>query len=563
MRNKLVLVAVVLGLVPSIVHFAVADAGALRAPTPIYITMGVAAISGILLFGWALSWWSRFREKWFILLLWFVSVLAILLGGTSLANVIGQWSAQLRLGEVYELTLVLLVTASVCLVQVLISIWLATNDMKWPRPRRITSAVLAVGVMASLGMAVDISRGSSVQSTLSSGSEENPDIPSGVSEVSWRLELPEGESAYRVWPISSGALIGLTSGALVINPDAGTESWRYRWPGANARLGAAPWGENVVSYFTTYEQPDGVEETSELVGLDSASGRVNHAESYPFEYPHPERRLTLPQRSISLDIAGDTVVRADAGSMVSGFSATSGEHVWDFDGSPSCQPDTSMSDSGSTRFFAGYVHVFVPVYCLADDGGTSGASRVVVHTVNAATGELEWVYEDPISSGGLPPNISVSHDGTRVYFDHEESQTFAVADSATGEMISSGEREDFRIVGSVPGGSGAMFLVRNGSTYTLAEEGALSPDTITLSEGSGHDVSATSEALYVVDWASDGSGPATVTVYPWDGSEPSSIEDVFGRDLSEDESARIQVVPGGVMVSAFESFLFTELVALR
>ena len=53
-----------------------------------------------------------------------------------------------------------------------------------------------------------------------------------------------------------------------------------------------------------------------------------------------------------------------------------------------------------------------------------------------------------------------------------------------------------------------------------------------------------------------------LTDHPWDGAASRTVENVLGRELSEEEAAGVRVVPGGVIVYAVDSGRVTSAVAV-
>jgi hypothetical protein len=244
------------------------------------------------------------------------------------------------------------------------------------------------------------------------------------------------------------------------------------------------------------------------------------------------------------------VVRTGARAPLEIYGASSGALLWRFDESPGCTPggEDSVLDLAITPDL-----VLAAVLCR-------GGGAPVLHAFDTNTGELLWTHNATVQDGPAGSAIAVSSNDSSLFRYDVHSGSYFTVDTRTGEELSSGTWKDPR-----PSGErleedlweevvGNGVLLGSDPVLTLTESGGEPAHTVELPATDGQrSLTATDEELYTVSWSESGDRTVDLTASPWDGAAPRTVENVLGRELSEEEGARVCVVPGAVIVYAVDS----------
>ncbi|MUL44099.1 PQQ-binding-like beta-propeller repeat protein [Streptomonospora sp. PA3] len=409
-----------------------------------------------------------------------------------------------------------------------------------------------------------------LQHTTAGGDPAAAGSPGGFGPHLRQLDLPA--EADSVQPIAAGFLVLLPDGVVAVDPRSGEERWRYRLLGSFASARVSPdFGKVVVLFFRSPQV--GPSPRTTRATLDAATGELLHASAgHGHLYGHG-----LAAAGADRPVAGeDVTVETDderGGFLVRGTS--SGAPLWEFDGSADCVLDTSLNMDAVSDLVVTDRRVYAATDCVGGGERAREADTVIVHAFAAATGELLWTHaaEGGYDQAGL---LSGSTDGSRLYRYEPESGRFFVLDAATGEELHKGswskeapEWNSDRVTvqdpaawatltsgaysraawTAVPGGG---LLLGRETGFTLTRPDGEPVRTVELprpDEGAHRQAAATASALLVLDWTADPSAPVALTSYPWDGSAPSTVDDVLaGRGVPAGASVNLLPTQGAAAV---------------
>ncbi|MEU0491583.1 PQQ-binding-like beta-propeller repeat protein [Nocardiopsis sp. NPDC006139] len=500
-------------------------------------------------------------------LLWAVLWSAVLIVAVCLSVLGGYARASLFPGDWYRITPTMVAAVVSAGFQMLLAtamVLLYRRESGVPDGKAMTllAPVAAVAVLAGVGaVAQDTFRslGPWPEHMVAATEPAPPEIPAEVEGIPRSLDLPLGE-VRGLEAIAPGVLFTLPDGVMAVDPLTGAELWRYRSPGTDTRTLVAPDGTSLV----VEEYPDSTGDTrpeTMRITLDAMSGRVLHRSQ-------DDQRLLADEiapvesdsRSAEPWEGENVIVRTGEQIPMTVYGASSGALLWSFQGTPDCAPaeEAPVLDLEVTREL-----VLSALMC-------QGGNVPVVHAFDAATGELMWTHESENSSGRLGSSaLTVSSDGSLLYRYDGHSKMYFTIDTRTGEERATGTwqnpypREGQRkwdLWGEMVG-NGVLLGSEQALTLTTAD--GEPAHTLELPTADGHrHLATTDQELYTVDWPDSGDRTVDLTVNPWDGTAPHTVENVLGRELSEEEGARVRVVPGAVIVYSVESGTVNAAVAV-
>ncbi|GAB2519617.1 hypothetical protein GCM10026982_53390 [Nocardiopsis aegyptia] len=502
-------------------------------------------------------------------LLWGAIVFSTATTAFSVSYLYGYVQAELNAGESYRLLSGIVALAGTSALQLVLACLVhLAHERTWPAPRKGAALVVGLVLIAGVGAAAEHTMRSlaqPVQQVFSGQEHPTPDIPGRLSGDVQALDLP-WDRMNGLEPISSGLLLELDDGVLAVSPETAEEIWRYRHPGAVAQSFVSPDMSTVVVELTPRGSLEDPEQVTSRVTIDAGSGEVLHTVE--------DRQRVL--ESLSAIDASDEGVPFEGENVIpvtgehpplAVYGASSGAQLWTFDGTPECAPDTSRADNVVSSIAVTETQVFASMYCL-DNGQPPDLLTSVVHAFDSASGELIWTHEIEDATQSTGGVLATSFDGSLLYRYENVSRDYFTLDSSTGQEVGSGHWEgpgpEDNVWDSV---LGEGILLNEGQTFSLTDASGETEHILEIplrdeDGGRSWPMSATEEALYVVDWKPGAKAPATLTAYPWDGSEPSIVENVFGRDLNSKEHAGVHVTPGGVIVYAWDDTSYTALVTV-
>lgn len=552
-RRRLPLLGVFLGPLPLVVNFAVQTSGVPYSPAPPYLLYGTLLVSVLFL----AYWWRGVRAEnghtpAGRTTLWAVVVLAAFSGAFGFSYMSGYAADELRSGETYGLLSTVLVSAGVGVSQALLAaVVLVARGGGRRVLHRGVAAVAALAVIVGLGAVAEHTTRSlrSPFHHVTTGTDRAPlEVPARIGGAVHTLDIPEGD-VWGLHAISSGALWELGDGVMAVDPRTGDELWRYRHPGAGARVWVAPDMETVV---VEVHLPWDGEDTglgTVRVTLDAGSGRILHT------VEDRQRLLGDKLSAVASEVppveGEGVVVWTGTMPVLQVFGASSGALLWEFHETPECVPDTSHGTYVINSPAATQEQVFVPVRCLDADGGSFPGTAIVVHAFEAATGELQWTHEVEDSDEAVAGIVTASSDGSLLYRYEHRLRAYFTIDTATGREISTGQWEEPGLHGDTwDGVLGDGVLLGTDRVLTLTDAHGAPAHTLELPEVEGNapwSMSVTDEVLYTAE-REGRAWPVTLTAHPWDGSAPDVVENVLGRALLPDEWLRVRAVPGAVVV---------------
>lgn len=376
--------------------------------------------------------------------------------------------------------------------------------------------------------------------------------------LAWDLPDGEGESVRGIRRVSSGLLLVLADGVLVIDPGSGDELWRYRWPGV---VDTPPWvdssweGDRVLLEAIMPPGEDGSGRNTVRTTLDADTGEVLH------QVEDQKVLFGDSPRFESVEVAGEPPWEDEGVIAVPGleevlrvFGSSSGALLWDYGQSEFCYPDIQFGEEVVNDIVVTDQHVFALLRCRDDELQTSRQEGMVLHAFGVTSGRLLWTHAERNMEG----IIGVSSDGSILYRYDALSDSYVALDTSDGEELSVGEWKEPRPVkdhwDSVKGVGvllGEGFPVE-GRTFTLTDpHGQLTSLEIELpeaAESTEERIDVGENFLHTLRWGT--SGDVELTQYSWMDGSSEVVTDVLGRNLEADEYADVLAIPGGVVVYA-------------
>lgn len=585
LRRHLLLVGGLIGFLPLLSQAVLAWSGTPQSPVPWYVLYGSSAATVLLLVHW--SWDVRAKEieasTVSSVLPWVATGAGVLVAAMAFSFVSGYSEVELFPGERYFLPATAVVTVVVSGLQGIVAVVMIVLDHREdgvPGSGPALSLGLAVLLVFSAGagaVAEDVVRSPRPAAEHLTTEAEHPalEIPAVVEDIDRTLDLPDG-SVIGLQAVASGVLLKLDDGVMVVDPVTGNELWRYRLPGSVTRSVITPDMGSIVMEAYMPSRDDDPSPDTVRVTLDAGTGRILHRTQDGQRLLKSEMSPDSHDADAAEPLDGESVVvRNEEDVPLEVYGASSGALLWSLADSSECTLDESASNIVMDREVTGD-HVFVQVSCF--EGSGDSRRRVPrVFAFASVTGELMWTHEIP-ADDYLGGEVTASTDGSLLYVlvayweDRVDGspRRYSTLDAETGEEVASGDWGDIRP--SREPGEGELWKSVLGNGALLGSDPAL---TLTDAYGSpehtrelpstdgNRRIATTDEVLYSVEWPESGDRSIDLTVYPWDGSTPHTIEDVLDRPLPEGEVAGIRVVPGAVVVYSVESNLVTSAVTVR
>jgi outer membrane protein assembly factor BamB len=218
------------------------------------------------------------------------------------------------------------------------------RDRRWPAPvAGLTGLAAGAGAVAAVFVAVelrpvDATTGQALAPDPAPrpGAADASGVPSGVSGVGWRWEVPDGQAVVDTVVAGGGAAVLHLDGVTLLDTRTGEERWRYRRADAHATdIAAAPDGSALVVAFSAKDHAGGSE--LRLVALDAATGRVRSEHRSP-DVDFRDASPALPE---SFAVTADTFLVEDEdsdgdGRSFTAFGLDSGERAWRFAAPEGC-----------------------------------------------------------------------------------------------------------------------------------------------------------------------------------------------------------------------------------
>ncbi|ASU59859.1 PQQ-binding-like beta-propeller repeat protein [Nocardiopsis dassonvillei] len=568
-RRSLLVSGGLIGLLPLLLHLVLTWVGTPHVSAPSYVLYGPLAATVLLVVAWLRDVRAEADEASAVrsVLLWASLGIAVLVVAVALSHMSGYAEVELFPGERYRLMPTVVATVAVGGLQVLLAAAAILLDR---REHALPGGTVAVSVAVVVALVVPAGAGVVAERALRpphlgvehlvAGTEPAPrEVPAGVEGVPRVLDLPLG-AVWEVEAIAPGVLFELSDGVMVVDPVTGDELWRYRSPGSDTRtLVAADGGSLVVEEYlsSTDDDPD---PTTVRVTLDATSGRVLHRSEDNQRLLADEVSPVAHDSQNAKPLEGESVVvRTQAQVPLEVYGASSGALLWSFQETPDCVPDgeDSVLDLEVTQEL-----VLAALLCR-------DKAVPAVHAFDAVTGDLVWTHEAGNADGLAGSALTVSSDGSLLYRYDVHSDAYSTVDTRNGEELASGMWQNPRPSGEQleedlwENVTGAGVLLGSDPTLTLTDSDGVPEHTLELPATDGQRrLAVTDEELYAVRWPGSGDREVELTIHPWDGAASRTVENVLGRELSEEEGAGVRVVPGGVIVYAVDSGRITAAVAV-
>ena len=556
-----------IGLLPLLLHLVLMWVGTSQVSAPPYVLCGPLAATVLFAIAWFRDARAEADEASTVrsLLLWAALGFAILVVAVALSHMNSYSEVELFAGERYQLMPTVVAAAAVGGLQMLVAMVAILLDR---REHALPGGGVVVFLAAASTLVVSAGAGVVAEGALRRPGVEHlvagvefpaREIPVGIEGVSRVLDLPRG-AVRGLEAITPGVLFRLEDGVMAVDPVTGDELWRFRSPGSDTRTLVAADGDSIVVEEYPAPTDDDPDPSTVRVTLDATSGRILHRsedhqrllrdEVSPVAYD-AENAEPLEDESV--------VVWTEAQVPLEVYGASSGALLWTFEESPDCAPDgeDAILDLEVTRDL-----VLMGVRCL-------GETIPVVHAFDADTGELLWTHEARTSNERAGSALTVSSDGAVLYRYDVHSDTYFTVDTRTGEQLATGTWQDPRPSRDWLESNlweevlGDGVLLGADPALTLTDARGEPEYTLELSATDGHrNIAATDENLYAVEWPEDGDRVVELTVHPWGGAAPRTVENVLGRELTEEEWVGVRMVPGGVIVYAGDSGRITTAVAV-
>ncbi|OKI18393.1 hypothetical protein A6A08_24835 [Nocardiopsis sp. TSRI0078] len=574
-RRRLPVSGCLIGLLPFLLHLVLTWVGTPHVSAPPYVLYGPLVATVLFVVSWFRDVRAEADEASTVrsVLLWAALGVAVLVVAVAFSHLSGYSEAELLPGERYRLMPTVAVTAAVGGLQMLFAAAAILLDR---REHGVPGAGVVLFLALVSTLVVPAGAGVVAEGALRpprpgaehlTASVEPParEIPAGIEGVPRALDLPQ-DAVRGLQAVTSGALLQLGDGAMVVDPLTGDELWRYRTPGSDIRILVAPDGDSLV--LEEYPPPtdDDPAPATVRVTLDAMSGRILHR-SEDLQKLLTDEVAAVAHDSENAEPPEDesVAVRTGASAPLEVYGASSGALLWRFEESPECVPDgeDTVLDLEVT-----HDQVLASLRCLGEGGGADGTIPVV-HAFDSVTGDLLWTHEAANPNDPAGSAITASSDGSLLYRYDVHSDAYLTVDTRTGEELAAGTWEDPR-----PSGErleedlwedviGDGVLLGSDPTLTLTDARGEPEYTLELPSTDGQRRFATTdEDLYAVAWPGSGDRAVELTVHPWDGAASRTVENVLGRELSEEEAAGVRVVPGGVIVYAVDSGMITSAVAV-
>ncbi|MEE2038984.1 PQQ-binding-like beta-propeller repeat protein [Nocardiopsis sp. CT-R113] len=564
-----------IGLLPLLLHLVLTWAGTSHVSAPPYVLYGPWVATVLFVVSWFRDVRAEADEASTVrsVLLWAALGGAVLVVAVAFSHMSGYSEAELFPGERYRLMPTVAVTAAVGGLQALVAaaaILLDRREHGVPGGGAVLflASASTLVVFAGAGVVAEGAlRPPSTGPEHVTASVEPParGIPAGIEGVPRPLDLPQ-DTVRGLQAVTSGVLFQLGDGVMVVDPLTGDELWRYRTPGSDTRTLVAPEGDSLV--LEEYPPPTDDDPAPETVRvtLDTMSGRILHRSEDLQKLLTDEVAAVAHDSGNAEPLEGESVVvRTGASAPLEVYGASSGALLWRFEESSGCVPD---EEDAVLDLEVTHDQVLASVRCLGEGGGAGGAVPVV-HAFDSVTGDLLWTHEAANQSGPAGSAVTASSDGSLLHRYDVHSHAYFTVDTGTGEELAAGTWEDPR-----PSGEeleedlwedvvGDGVLLGEDPTLTLTDARGEPEHTLRLPSAHGQRrFAATDEDLYAVEWPGSGGRAVELTVRPWDGTASRTVEDVLGRELSEEEAAGVRVVPGAVIVYAVDSGTVTSAVAV-
>lgn len=574
-RRCLPVLGGLIGLLPLLLHLVLTWIGTSHVSAPPYVLCGPLAATVLFVVAWFRDVRAEADEASTMrsVLLWASLGIAALVVAVAFSHMGGYSEVELFPGERYRLMPTVVATVAVGGLQVLlaaVAILLDQREHGVPGggAALFLALVLTLVIPAGTGVVAEEALRPSqpgVEHLVAGTASAARETPVEIEGVPRPLDLPR-EAVRGLEAITPGALFKLSDGVIAVDPVTGDELWRYRSPGSNIWTLVAADGDSLVVEEHPAPTEDDPDPATVRVTLDSMSGRILHRSEDDQRLLADEVSPVAHDSENAEPLEGESVVVwTEAQVPLEVYGASSGALLWRFEESPECVPveEDSVLDLEVT-----HDKVFASIRCLGEGSG-AGRAFPVVHAFDSATGDLLWTHDVAHPTGPAGSAITASSDGSSLYSFDVHSHAYFTVDTRTGEELAAGTWEDPHPSGGLLEESlwkdviGDGVLLGSDPTLSLTDDRGEPKYTLELPSADGQRrLASTDEGLYTVEWLGSGDRTVELTDHPWDGAASRTVENVLGRELSEEEAAGVRVVPGGVIVYAVDSGRVTSAVAV-
>ncbi|WP_017569959.1 PQQ-binding-like beta-propeller repeat protein [Nocardiopsis halotolerans] len=568
-RIYLPLLGALIGLLPLLLHLVLTWVGPSHVSAPPYVLVGPVVVAVVFVVTWFRDVRAEADEASTMrsVLLWASLGIAVLVVTVAFSHLSGYTEFELFPGERYRLMPTVVATVAVGGFQVLlaaVAILLDRREHGIPGGGVVVFLASVLTLLVPAGAGVMAERAlrppqPGVEHLVARAESAAREIPTEIEGVPHALDVPHG-AAWKVEALTAGVLFELSDGVMMVDAVTGEELWRYRTPGSDIRNLVAADGNSLVVEEYPPSTDDDPNPMTVRVTLDTTSGRVLYrSEDYQRLLADKVSPVAYDSENAKPLADESVVVRTGAQVPLDVYGASSGALLWRFQETPDCVPDEEdpVLDLEITQDV-----VIATIRCR-------GEAVPVVHAFDANTGELLWTHEAENSNDFAGSALTVSSDGAILYRYDVHADAYFTIDTRTGEELTSGNwqaprpNQDWLDAYLWENVTGAGVLLGSDPTLTLTNAHGEPEHTLELPSTDGQrGFAATEEVLYAVEWPESGDRAVELTAHPWEGTAPHTVENVLGRELTEEEGAGVRVVPGGVIVYARGSGRITAAVAV-